>query len=52
MCACRRLVVYPHHLQGNNGNIELIYMIATAVVLQAFTAPNSYPQVRPEGFRF
>lgn len=43
--SCRRITIYPYHLQGQNSGLNLLLGIATAVLLQAFTQPNSYAQV-------
>lgn len=42
--SCRRFTLYPYHLQGQNSGLELLMGIGTAILLQAFTAPNSYAQ--------
>ena len=44
--SCRRLKLYPYHLQGQNSGLELLFGIATAIILQAFTEPSSYAQAR------
>ena len=39
--------MYPHQLQGCASNVELVNVIVVAILLQAFSNNNSYPQVSP-----